>query len=184
MWNNCMSMSFHKWQEQWGSHKERQSLAELRMTCWFVGRWCEADLPVCWSHPDSSGPVTKGRNSCIKVGDHVSSKSRTSIFRNFETVIVLLLIKKLASCRFRACSDREVPLTGSIPLGLQCTGNLWQLQCQLDVFRRGYQLVLCYRRLSERQQQMSLQYTELFMTAVCYNNHTNFGIIFLQGNFH
>jgi len=148
MWNNWMRMSFHKGQERWGSNNDRLSLAELRMTCWFAGGWREADLTVSWSHSDSSGPVTEVGNSCIKVGDHVRSNSRTSIFRNVETVIVLLLFKELNSCKFRPCTGRVAPLTGSIPVGLQCTGTVWQPQCQLGIFCRGYQLVLCYRRVT------------------------------------
>ena len=144
--------------------KDQFDWAEDILICkWVV--WSR--LAVSWSHRDSSRPVTEVRNSCINVGDHVRLKSRTSIFRNVETVMVLLLFKKLNSCRFRACTGRVVQLTGSIPLGLQCTGNLWQLQCKLDFFCRGYQLVLCYRRVIERQQQMLLQYTELFVTEIC-----------------
>jgi len=101
-------------------------------------------LPVSWSHPDSSEPVTEGRNNCVKVDDHVRSNFRTSIFRNVETVMVLLLIKQLNPYRFRASTGREAPLTGSIPIGLQCTENLWQLQCQLDVFCRAPR----YRRVT------------------------------------
>jgi len=143
-----------------------------------------SQLAVSWCHPDSSRPVTEVRNSCINVGDHVRSKSRTSIFRNVETLMVLLPFKELTSCRFRACTGRVIPLAGSIPVGLQCTGNLWQLQCKLDVFRRGYQLVLYYRRVIEHQQQMLLQYIELFVTAICCNNCATFGIIiFVQDNF-
>jgi hypothetical protein len=184
MWSDWRRMSLHKGEKHWGSHNESPSLTKLRMTYRFAGGWRKADLPVNWCHPDSSGPVTEGRNSCVKVGDHVSSKSWTSIFRNTETVMALFLFKQLTSCRFRASTGRVAPLRGSIPVCLQCTGTLWQIQCQLDEFCRGYKLVLCYRRVIDRQQQMLLQYTELYMTAICCYNRANFGIIiFLQSNF-
>jgi hypothetical protein len=170
MWNNCMAMSLHRGRNQWGSHHERDWAKDdliCRRVVW-------SRLAVSWSHPDSSRPVTEVRNSCINVGDHVRSKFRTYIVRNVETVMFLLLFKELTSCRLRACTGRVDPLTRSIPVGLQCTGNLWQVECKLDVFCRGYQLVLCYWRGTERQQKMLLQHTELFARAICCNNLATF----------
>ena len=45
------------------------------------------NLPVTLSNPDSSEPVTKGRNIEIKTGDHGLLESRISRFTRYETVI-------------------------------------------------------------------------------------------------
>jgi hypothetical protein len=47
----------------------------------------KADSTVTCSHLDSLKAVKKSQNSCIKMGDHKSSKSRTPRLTNFETLV-------------------------------------------------------------------------------------------------
>jgi hypothetical protein len=41
----------------------------------YNSRRAAADRPPVWFHHDSSEPVTKGWNNCIKMGDNESLKS-------------------------------------------------------------------------------------------------------------
>lgn len=45
----------------------------------------EANSAATWSCPDSSKPVTKGRNNIIKMDNHERSQSWTRRFTNFQT---------------------------------------------------------------------------------------------------
>jgi hypothetical protein len=46
----------------------------------------EANWRATLSHPESSEPITKDRNNCIKIGDLETSKSRRSSSTNVETL--------------------------------------------------------------------------------------------------
>jgi len=76
----------------------------VRDTLTYVTYWktvsctaVEDDSPLTWSHPHSSESVAEGRNSCIKPRDNENSKSRTSRFTNFETMLYQSLVCVIVS---------------------------------------------------------------------------------------